>query len=93
MFLQFQRQCLDVCILQLESVELNRGRGESRGLDELEVIQCTQLLPSIDDVNGKLVLNVTSNYTLSTNMFYQATLIYTMGMIEAGSARFCKCVI
>ena len=90
MFSQFQRQCLDVCVLHLESVQLKSGRKDSRRLSELEVIKCTHTLLSIDGVNGKLTLNVTSNSTLITNMFYQATLIYAMGMIEAGNARFCK---
>ena len=48
-----------------------------------------QIIPSVSD-DGKLTLNVTTNSTLSANTFYNATLITTMDMVEAGNFQFCK---
>ena len=61
-------------MVRLESVELETGSGES-GLHKL--IKTDPIIPSVDDSGdgeGRLYLNVTTNSTLSTNMFYNATL-------------------
>ena len=76
---QSREQCFDVYIVRLESVEQERG-----GLQHVEVI------PNVSS-DGRLTLYVTTNSTLSTNTFYQATLNTTMDLMEAGSFQFCKC--
>jgi len=88
---QSQRRCFDVYVVRLKSVELETGSGGS-GLHEL--IETDPIIPSVDgsgDGEGRLTLNVTTNSTLSTNMFYNATLITTMDMMEAGSIQLCEC--
>ena len=80
---QSQRQCFDVYVVHLESVEPER------------VIESDWIIPSlnISDVGGgKMTLNVTTNSTLSTNTFYNATLITAMDMTTAGNIQFCKFV-
>ena len=62
------------------------------GSEGLGLIESDWIIPRVDD-NGRLTLNVTTNSTLSTNMFYNATIITTMDMMEAGSILFCKCSI
>ena len=57
-----------------------------------EGLESNWIIPSVN-VNGSVTLNVTTNSTLSTNMFYRATVVTTMDMMEAGSILFCKCVI
>ena len=59
------------------------------GSEGLGVIESNWIIPRVDD-NGRLILNVTTNSTLSTNMFYNATLFTAMDMVEAGSILFCK---
>ena len=89
---QSQRRCFDVYVVHLESVELEAGSGVS-GLHEL--IESEPIIPSVDDSGdgiARLTLNVTTNSTLGTNMFYRATLITTMDTMEAGSIRLCKCI-
>ena len=56
-----------------------------------EVIESDWIFPMVNG-NGSVKLNVTTNSTLSTNMFYQAT-ITTMDMTEAGSFQFSKRII
>ena len=51
-----------------------------------------QIIPSVSG-DGTLTLIVTANSTLSTNMFYYATLFTTMDMMEAGNFQFCKCTL
>ena len=90
---QSQRECFDVYVIHLESVELNRVGSR---LYKPEVIESDWIIPSLNtsDVGGgNLTLNVTTNSTLSTNMFYRATLITTMDMVEAGDFQFCKCTV
>ena len=90
--MQSQRRCFDVYVVHLESVELETGSGES-SLHEL--IESEPIIPSVDDSGdgiARLTLNVTTNSTLGTNMFYRATLITAMDTMEAGNVLFCKCV-
>ena len=79
---QSWRQCFDVYVVHLflESVEP-------------EVIGSNQIIPSLGSSDGSVTLNVTTNSTLSTNMFYRATLFTAMGMMEAGDFQFCKCTV
>ena len=79
---QSREQCFDVYVVCLESVE--QERGGSQHFDSVKVI------PNVSS-DGRLTLYVTTNSTLSTNTFYQATLITTMDLMEAGSFQFCKC--
>ena len=77
-------------MVRLKSVELETGSGES-GLHKL--IKTDPIIPSVDDSGdreGRLSFNVTTNSTLSTNMFYNATLITILDMMEAGSIQLCK---
>lgn len=61
------------------------------GFHELEVIETGLIIPSVDDSrDGTPTLTLTIQTTLNTNMFYQATLITTMDMVEAGNVQFCK---
>jgi len=90
MLTQSQRRCFDVYVVHLESVELETGSGES-GLHEL--IETGPIIPSVDDSGdreGRLSLNVTTNSAINTNMFYNATLITILDMMEAGSVQLCK---
>ena len=91
MLTQSQRTCFDVYVVRLESVELETGSGESglHGLNETDPIIPSVTVSGEDRV--RLTLNVTTNSTLSTNMFYNATLITTMDMMEAGSIQLCEC--
>ena len=59
------------------------------GSEGLGLIESNWIIPRVDD-NGILTLNVTTNSTLSTNMFYRATLFTAMDMVEAESILFCK---
>ena len=77
--------------MYLVHFEQETGSGGS-GQYEPEVIESNWIVPSADD-NGNLTLNVTTNSTLSTNMFYRATLFTAMDTMEAGSILFCKCGI
>ena len=76
--------------IYLESAEQETGKG-GPGL-EYET-ERGQIISRFDISDGKLTLNVTTNSTLSTNMFYQATLFTTFNRMEAGSIRFCKCTL
>ena len=81
-----QRNCFYVYLVRLEE---ETGSQES-GLYEIE---SDWIIPSfnISDVGDeKMTLNVTTNTILSTNKLYQATLITTMDLMEAGSFQFCK---
>ena len=74
-------------VVQLEPMGLERGSMGSG----LEVIQTGLIIPSVNDSgDGMPTLTVTIQTILKTNMFYQATLITTMDMIEAGDFEFCK---
>ena len=75
-----QRECFDV----YKVTSRNRSRSE--------VIVSNRIIPSVSG-NGNLTLNVTTNTTLSTNMFYQATLFGTTDMMDAGSFQFCECIL
>ena len=83
MYPQSHEQCFDVYIVRLESVEQERGGSQHFETDSDGVI------PNVSS-DGRLTLNVTTNSTMSTNTFYQATLNTTMDLIEAGSFQFCK---
>ena len=93
--LQSQRQCFDMYVVHLKPVELETDSGRSR-LHELEVIESDWVIPSLhlssagDEI---LTLNVTTNSTLRTNTFYNATLITTMDTMEVGNFQFCKCTV
>ena len=90
MYSQSRRQCFDVYVVRLKSVKLETGRGRSV---LHEMIESDLILPRLDmsgSGDRKLILNVTTNSTLSNNMFYTATLITTMDMMEAGNIQFCK---
>ena len=86
--MQSQNQCFDVYVLQLEPVGPERGSVGS-GFHELVVIQTGLIIPSVHSGDETLTLNVTTSSTLSTNMHYQAILITTMDMVEAGDFQFC----
>jgi len=75
----------------LEVVELEIGHLES-GLHNPKVMEIGQIALSVENVNGKLMFNVTTESPLAANMFYRATVITTMGMIKIGSILFCKWV-
>ena len=93
MYSQSRRQCFDVYVVGLESVKLETSRSRSV---LHEVIESGLIIPRLDmsgSGDQKLTLNVTINSTLSTNTFYQATLITAMDMMEAGSIQFCKCTV
>ena len=90
MYSQSRRQCFDVYVVHLKSVKLETGRERSV---LHEMLESDWIIPRLDissPEDRKLILNVTTNTTLSTNMFYQATLITTMDMVEAGNIQFCK---
>ena len=73
-------------------MELETGSG---GLEFHNLIETDPIIPSVDvsgDGEGRLSLNVTTNSTLSTNMFYKATLITILDMMEAGNVQLCKYV-
>ena len=77
-------------VVQLVPVGVERGSMGS-GFHELEVIQTGLIIPSVNDSrDGMPTLTLTIQATLNTNMFYQATLITTMDMVEAGNVQFCK---
>ena len=77
-------------VVQLVPVGVERGSMGS-GFHELEVIQTGLIIPSVNDSrDGTLTLTVTTQTPLNTNMFYQATLITTMDIVEAGNVQFCK---
>ena len=82
-----QRNCVDVYLVQFE-----KGIGsEGSGLYELEVTESNWIIPyGNNSGDRKLTLNVTTNSILSANTLYQATLITTMDMTEAGRFQFCK---
>ena len=80
MYPQSQRRCFDAYVVYLKP-----------GNEELGLIESDWIIPTVD-VNGSMKLNVTTNTTLSTNMFYNATFITAMDMVEAGSILFCKCI-
>ena len=74
-------------VVQLEPV------GLSMGFQDPDMIQTGLIIPSVSDTgDDSFLLNVTTNSTLNTNMFYQATLITAMDTVEAGSFLFCKCM-
>ena len=83
--MQFQSTCFDIYVVEIEE-ETDNGE-----LDGPDVIKTGTIIPSVDD-DGNLTLNVTTNSTLGTNMFYQATLI-TASNRPSGSTRFCKCAV
>ena len=68
-------------VVHLEPVEPVAGNEE---------LESKWITPSVDE-NGSVTLNVTTNTTLNTNMFYRATFITTMDMTTAGNIQFCKC--
>jgi len=72
----------------LVQFEQETGSGESA---LPEVIESDWIFPIVDD-NGSVTLNVTTN-SLSTNTFYNATLITATDMTEAGNIQFCECTI
>ena len=77
-------------VVRLESVELETGSG---GLEFHNLIETDPIIPSVDvsgDGEGRLSLNVITNSAMSTNMFYNATLITILDMMEAGSIQLCK---
>ena len=81
-----QRNCFDVYLVRFEEETSSEGSGPYD-------IESDWIIPSLNvsDVgDGKMTLNVTTNSTLNTNKLYQATLITTMDMMEAGSFQFCK---
>jgi len=84
---QSQRRCFDVYVVRIESVT---GSG---GSELHELIESDPIIPSVT-VSGedrvRLTLNVTTNSTLCTNMFYCATLITITDTMEAGKVLFCK---
>ena len=76
---QSHRRCFDMYVIHFEQEIGNEG-------SEPYMIKSDWIIPSLSDSGDEtLTLNVTTNTTLSTNMFYRATLITTMDMIEAGS--------
>ena len=77
--------------MYLVHFEQETGSGGS-GQYGPEVIESNWIIPRVDD-NGNLTLNVTTNSSLSTNMFYNATLFTAMDMMEAGSILFCTCTL
>jgi len=87
---QSQRRCFDVYMVHIESVELETGSG---GSELHELIESDPIIPSVT-VSGedrvRLTLNVITNSTLRTNMFYCATLITILNTMEAGKVLFCK---
>ena len=90
---QSQRSCFDVYLVRIEPLELDTDREGSR-LNKL--IKSEPIVPSVDDSGGgkrRLTLNVITNSSLDTNMFYNATLIAIPDGVEAGSIRFCKCTL
>ena len=80
MYPQSQGRFFDVYVVYLKA-----GTGN----EELGLIESDWIIPTVD-VNGSMKLNVTTNTTLNTNMFYTVTLITAMDMVEAGSILFCK---
>ena len=80
MYPQSQRRCFDAYVVYLKSGTVN---------EELRLIESDWIIPTVD-VNGSMKLNVTTNTTLNTNMFYTATLITAVDMVEAGSILLCK---
>ena len=81
-----QRNCFYVYLVHFEE---ETGSQES-GVYEIE---SDWIIPSLNISNvgdEKMTLNVTTNSTLGTNKLYQATLITTMDLMEAGSFQFCK---
>ena len=83
---QFQRQCFDFYVVHLELMK------PVTGSERLGLIESNWIIPSVN-VNGSFKLNVTTNSTLSANMFYNATVITTINMMMAGNIQFCKCTI
>ena len=81
---QSQIRCFDIYAVRLESVKQSSDR---LGLPEL--IESGWIVPKFN--NGKIKFSVNTNSALSTNMFYNATLITAIEMLEAGSFQFCKC--
>ena len=87
-----QQRCFDLYLVHLEQ-ESGKERSE---LYEPAVIESDWIIPSLDissTGDETLMLSVTTNSTLSTNMFYRATLFTAMDTMEAGSILFCKCGI
>ena len=77
-------------VVQLVPVGIERGSMGS-GFHELEVIETGPIIPSVSDSeHGLPTLTLTIQTTLNTNMFYRATLITTMDIIETGDFEFCK---
>ena len=62
------------------------------GSEGLGLVESNWIIPSVN-VNGSFTLNVTTNCTLSANMFYNATVITTINMTMAGNIQFCTCTI
>ena len=80
-------------VVQLVPVSVERDSMGS-GFHELAVIETGLIVPSVNDSrDGTPTLTLTIQTTLNTNTFYQATLITTMDMVEAGDFQFCKKVL
>lgn len=87
---QSHRECYDVYKIHLDP-ETEIGGSGIFELYEPEVIESSWIFPSIDiSDDGKLMLNVTTNSTLSTNSFYNVTVITAM---ETRRIQFCKCLV
>ena len=87
---QSHRRCFDVYVIHFGQEIGNEGSA----FHEPNMIKSDWIIPSVSDSGDEtLTLNVTTNTTLSTNMFYRATLITTMDMIVAGSILFCKSIL
>ena len=82
--------------MYLVDIEPSELDTDSEGSRLNELIKSEPIVPSVDDSGGgkrRLTLNVTTNSSLDTNMFYNATLIAIPDGVEAGSIRFCKCTL
>jgi len=82
-----------VYLVRIEPLELDT---DSEGSRSNELIKSEPIIPSVNDSGdgkGRLTLNVTTNSSLDTNMFYNATLIAIPDGVEAGSIQFCKCTL
>ena len=82
--MQFQSTCFDIYVVEIDEESDN---GELHGPKMIKIT----IIPSVDD-DGNLTLNITTNSTLGTNMFYQATLT-TASNRQSASTQFCKCAV
>lgn len=75
--------CFDLYVARVRSAEQETDNRKMQNLESGLII------PNVSD-SGNLTLIVTTNLTLNTNTFYNATLVADMDMMEAGSVQFCK---